>query len=581
MPQRLSPTWRLALIVLTLIAATAIYIVSFDLFKRSEVARASARLTLYESSLTAALDQYQHLPLILTQDSHVQAGALGRDLNSLNKRLKAFAQASDVDAIYLMQPDGLTIAASNYDQTPTFLGKSYAFRPYFQAALNGASGQFFAIGVTTLKPGYFLSGPVHDDQGTVRGVIAVKVDLSPLAQTWGQTGEDIFVSNADGVVVLASDPTWRYRTLVPLSPENRARIEAGRQFAREALEPLQWRAQDTSAWLGDTSFVHLSQSVGPLTWQVHYLTPKAALRKNAVFVTLGFLALLAVLTGIWLQRRGRRVRAALIASQEDRRKLSRTNQALAQEIDTRRAAELRLEKAQDDLERASKLAALGQLSASVTHELGQPLSAMKTYLTAAELQASPNLGLLTKLGGLVQRMEQITTQLRFFAKPSATPFEIVDLRDVWHSAHELVRHDIKAAKIHLTQDLPGSAVCVEGNRLRLEQVVVNLLKNAVLSIAESQRQPRTIGVTLGPDATLVIRDSGLGLQGKSLKQLQEPFETTRSSGTGMGLGLAISAGIVAEHNGVLTARDLGQGAEFSVSLPTTHTDVSAAQTAAQ
>jgi len=581
MPARLSGFWRLALVALTVLAAVAIYLASFDLFKRAESARASARLTLYDSSLSAALDQYTHLPIILAQDAPVQRGISGQNLDELNIRLKGFAASAGVDAIYLMNREGLTIAASNFDQTPTFLNKSYAFRPYFKAALEGASGQFFAIGVTTLKPGYFLSRPVRDAAGQIKGVIAVKVDLTPLAETWAQTGERILVANPDGVVVLASSPEWRYRVLEPLSPSNRARIEAGRQFANEPLAPLEWAADDGSARLKGADYLHLTQIVGPLGWQVHYLSPKSALRKSAFFATFGFLALLGVLTGLWVQRRARRIRAALAASQDDRRKLTRTNQALAQEIEIRRAAEKRLEKAQTDLQRTSKLAALGQLSASVTHELGQPLSAMKTYLTTADIQGAPSPSVLGKLGGLVQRMEQITTQLRFFAKPSPAIFEIVDLRHVWQAAFELVRHDIAAAKITVDAPRIHKPIWIEGNRLRLEQVVVNILKNAVLAIIEAGSDKRKITVEMTQDGVISITDSGLGLQGKSLEQIQEPFKTTRSSGTGMGLGLAISSGIVAEHHGTLMAHDTGSGAKFTVALPPCDAPSIADATAAQ
>jgi two-component system C4-dicarboxylate transport sensor histidine kinase DctB len=544
-----------------------IYVASFDLVKRAEVARASARLTLYDSGLSAALDQYTHLPVVLAQDSHVLAGVAGQNLQTLYIRLRSFAASAGVDAIYLMDVDGLTIAASNFDETPTFLGNSYAFRPYFQTAMGGNSGQFFAIGVTTLKPGYFLSRPVRNSRGDIRGVIAVKVDLSPLAQTWARTGENVFVSNPDGVVVLASDTAWRYQTLSPLSGLDRADIERGQQFANEPLMALDWSSNGTSARLNDVAFIHLRQNVGPLRWRVHYLSPKAALHKNAALATFVFLAVLAVAIGVWLQLRARRVRNALQASQEDRRKLGRINQALAKEIEDRRVAEARLEKAQIDLQRSSKLAALSQLSASVTHELGQPLSAMKTYLTAAEIQGTSTPKVLGKLGGLVSRMEQITTQLRFFAKPSDAPFKRIDLRNVWDNAFDLVRHDITAARIKVQYTPPADPIWIEGNSFRLEQVVINILKNAVLAIAEAPSTTAVIHVLLEADGRLTIIDTGLGLQGKSLQTLQEPFVTTRSSGTGMGLGLAISAGIVAEHLGTLCANDTATGAKFILTLP--------------
>ncbi|WP_226780810.1 sensor histidine kinase [Oceaniglobus trochenteri] len=536
-------------------------------FEQGERERAQARLSFYRGTLQAALERYRHLPFVLAADPRVIAGASRENLGALNRRLAAFAARTDLEAIYLMEPSGLTIAASNHDSAQGFLGQNYGFRPYVRDALAGQEGEFFAIGVTTQRPGYFLSAPVRDGDGKVAGVIAIKVDLSDLTAVWREGGERLFVSNGDGVVVLATDPAWLYRTLSPLSAEGRARVASGRQFGAKPLSPLDWSMPDSGRWnITGHHALHLAAPMQTLDWTLHILAPVApALRAAWASVGAAIVALL-ILSATVLFLRGERMRAALSQSQAERRKLRAANAALEHEIAERRSAEARLAQTEEDLRRAGKLAALGQLSASVTHELGQPLSAMRNHLTAAEIAASPaDAALVARITRLVVRMETITRTLRFFARPAPEPLGPVDLLRVWGQARDLVQHDIAAAGIDLLTDLPEQPVIVQGNAGRLEQVVVNLLRNAILALDRTEAPE--IRVTLTPGGALALRDNGPGLNGRTMAELEEPFHTTRPSGEGMGLGLAISAAILREHGGRLLAEDTGGGARFVMELP--------------
>jgi len=223
-----------------------------------------------------------------------------------------------------------------------------------------------------------------------------------------------------------------------------------------------------------------------------------------------------------------------------------------------------------ELAQSSKLAALGQLSASVVHELGQPISAFRNYLAAEEM-STPNKTTPTmkKLNGVVDRMENITKQLRFFTKPGGQKIEQVNLSEVISGALDLVQHDIELAKVKLELETKSQNVEVFGNRLRLEQVVVNLIKNSLSSLQEAAADRLFISLdTTDKEAVVSVRDNGLGIGDRDLKQLQEPFHTTRASGDGMGLGLSISAAIIKEHNGRFSAANVSDGgAIFQVHLP--------------
>ena len=235
------------------------------------------------------------------------------------------------------------------------------------------------------------------------------------------------------------------------------------------------------------------------------------------------------------------------------------NERLAVEIEERRVAERNLQKTQAELERAGRLAALGQLASSVTHELGQPIAAMRNQLAAAEM-ASGATPLNDKMQGLVARMEDITRQLKFFSRKGRDQFETVDLAQIISGALDLLTPTISEIGADVSFEPPIKPVTMHGNRLRLEQVMTNLIRNALDAVEDANI--RNVEITLGEEADslwIQVADTGHGLMGKSLEDLREPFATTRESGKGMGLGLTISAGIVSDHDGVLSAEDRETG----------------------
>ncbi len=560
-----------AAISLGILVMVATYLVADNLTREREATRADLRMEFYRSTLVSALEQYQHLPFILARDPQISGALAGGDVQAVNLRLEAFADEAGVDAIYLMDRSGLTIAASNWADTQTFLGQNYGFRPYFLDAIGGGEGEFFAIGATTSRPGYFVSGPVRGAEGDIGGVIAIKIGLQPLTQSWRNAGERVFVANSQGVIVLASDPGWLYRTLTDLGPDERREIETRRQFGSEPLTRLPWETlPDGRVRLDGATFLRRTVPVEQLGWQMHYLadTRRATEQIRTVMLVVGILFSLGVATLLYL--RARRVRTALKQSQEDRRQLRGLNSELEREIEVRRQAEKDLEAAQRTLEQTSKLAALGQLSASVTHELGQPISAMQNYIASARMSDRQDMeAFTTRMEKIARRMDNVTRQLRFFARPGTEAMDVFDLRSSVQGAVELVQPDLSRAGIALKTDLPPDPVRVRGQRLRLEQVLVNLLRNAIDAVL-GQPDP-SIGVSMAQAAStarLCIQDNGPGVSGDVRDRLFEPFATTKASGQGMGLGLAISAAIVKEHGGEIACRDGGaSGAVFEVILP--------------
>lgn len=559
--------------------AVVVQIVSYDIFRAQELSRSEGRLSLYRSTVTAELERFSHLTQVLAQDVYVMAAALGAQAETLNPRLKGFSDSAGLDAIYLMTTDGLTVAASNYDQPVSFLGGNYAFRPYFRDAVSGQQGRYYAIGATTGLPGYFIADAVRSKGADPVGVIAIKLDLSKLEESWRSAGEQVLLSNADGVVLLASDPAWRYRLLAPLESEARAEIVAARQFSGQALQVLDWaREKDQRATISGVERLHLTSNDLPHGWELHYFaSDDRAVTRSWLATALAVFAAGVVLVLVQVQRT-RRMGAALQRSELEEAALRQANKQLAFEITERRAAERRLKRTQGELERASRLAALGRLSASVTHELGQPIAAMRNHLAAAELNTGNQARLPTRITELVDRMEGITRQLKFFARSEDRPFEEVDLSAAMKAALALVETNIQANDVATHFDLPNHPIILRGSRLRIEQVMTNLLRNAVDAVEDSDAPAIWISVDQSAaESWFEIRDNGHGLGEATLADLQEPFVTTRESGRGMGLGLAISASIVNDHGGEMTARNADRGgAVFRVVFPRSETDTSEA-----
>lgn len=545
------------LIATVLVTTGATYFAAQQYFERLETKTAANQMALYLRALNETLGQHQHLPFVLARDPRysdfLQPSFIDPDLNG---RLLQLSQEARLEAIYLMDADGVVLAASNAGEPNSFLGENYGFRPYFQKALIGARADYFAIGATSGRPGYFVAEPVSYASGTQIGVIAIKLDVSELQRSWERDSEIVIAVNSDNIIVLASDPDWLYRPLSDLDPDVLNGILTSRQFGREPLTPLDWIVlDDTRVRVDGANYIVARGQADWRDWSVMYLRPETVVTRQTLLATVFFGSLVALLIGFATFLRSRRIETAYAASERQRSALIQTNRQLKQ--------------AQSELARSAKLAALGHLAASVTHELGQPISAFRNHLAAAEIGGeitSPSTA--TSLNKLVDRMEAITSQFRYFARGKSDGKAKVHLSGVLSEAANLMAADIADGQIALTITQPDTAVMVNANKIQLEQAVTNLLKNAVHAVAQTPEPEIKVDVRLHPKSVdICVADNGPGLNGASLKDLQEPFFSTKPSGVGMGLGLAITTEIVKDHGGELSLAPTDIGAAFVLTLP--------------
>lgn len=548
-------------------------------------ARALRKVSAYRLDLDSTLDKYESLPFVMSLHGRVIEGLSRPDapgsIPALNAYLAEVQQKAQVSAAFVIDTGGLTIAASNWNRQPTFVGNHYGFRPYAQRALQGDIGRFYGIGTTSGEPGYFLAHPVLDAAGRRIGALVIKIDLSAFERSWAGSDDAVALTDTHGVVFLSNVATWKYRSLVPLSPAAARGIDVSRQYAGQAIRPL---APDGAMAASD----RVDESVGKLGWHMSLWTAPAPARQAALDAAVGtalLLCLAALAAGFYQQRRQSSRDAALArdalreaSEQLEQRiacrthELSATNRHLEQRYRDLQQAEQVLRQTQNELVQAGKLAMLGQMAAGMTHEITQPLTAMQAFVDNARafLERQDLAAVrdnLLHIGDACMRLSHIVRQLKGFARKSEGSVGPVDLARALHNAALLLRADFaqRGATLDIRVDEEARVV---GDRLRVEQVLVNLLRNALDAVEGCEE--RRVRAVLGVDgqACLSITDTGPGLAPQAREHLFEPFFTTKEAGRGLGLGLAISSSIVQAMSGELLALDQPQGgAEFVLKLP--------------
>ncbi|AGA88735.1 sensor histidine kinase [Stutzerimonas stutzeri] len=548
------PRWR-NLALLALLLAPLLWPLQqlAERYYRNELTEQNRQtLDLYVANLLGTLNRYEVLPRILGDLPALRA-VLQQDSpqvrDNANRLLKRLRNQTGADVIYLMGTDGNTLAASNWDEEDSFVDRNFAFRPYFRQAMEGRLGRFFGLGTTSGKRGYYFGAAVRDgDQ--VLGVLVVKVDLDHTETLWGSTPEQLLVTDNFGVVILTSRPEWRFRATRGLGVDEREQIAFDQPYPTLYPQDL---TLNIDAWLIQ------SRELKETGWTVRILAPVNLVERPVrTVVAIGAATLLALLLwlGLLMQRRRHFLeRLALDAQarqQLEQRVLERTrdlealNSRLKVEVLEREQAQQELVRAQDELLQAGKLSALGTMSASISHELNQPLAAIRSYADNAGVlldhqrnaEARDNLRLISEL---TARMASIIAHLRAFARRDQHAPERVALQPALDDALALLAKRRQAMGVELIRDLPEATLWVQAGETRLRQILANLLANALDALTE-RPPPRRIWLRAeqqGDGVLLSLRDNGPGFSDEALQRAREPFFTTKTSAQGLGLGLAI------------------------------------------
>ena len=185
-------------------------------------------------ALRGVATRYSYLPFTAAQQPVVKDLLRNPGSASTREAANAYLQAVNAhagsDTLYVMDDQGLTLASSNWNTPSSFLGHNYSNRPYFRDALQGQAGRFYGVGKTTGEPGLFASGPITDGAGKVIGVVAVKVRMEPIVDTWAQLRDPVFVTDERGIVFLGSEESWLYRVSRPLTPQAVQQLQHDEQY---------------------------------------------------------------------------------------------------------------------------------------------------------------------------------------------------------------------------------------------------------------------------------------------------------------------------------------------------------------
>lgn len=563
------------------------------------------RLELYVNYLQGVLEKYERLPEVLSQDEYLIKALLQptspETIASLNLRLERINASSDALDTYLMDDRGLTIGASNWRQPHSFVGRNFSFRPYFQEAMEGGLGRYFAIGTTSSKRGYYFAYPVRH-RNTILGVVVVKVDIDEVEDKWMQKNDTFLVSDPDGVIFITTDPSLRYKTLRPLSTETLRNIAERKRYPDTVSAPLatSWEILDKDIELlslggqgseGKT-VLRQSQKMDKAGWEVHLLSEIKAVKSRTVLVTgvVGLSGMIILIVGLlFLQRKQRTMELRRVEEQsrqalrqanellesrvlERTQQLTETNELLRREILDRQQTEIKLKRARKELIHAAKLAVLGQMSAGINHELNQPLAAIRSYadngrqfLEKGRLEETR--WNLEQIGELTERMAQIGAQLKLFSKKSSGQIVPVPLHGVVDGAMEILKHSLQKNRVETTIIIEPAQLEVRANHVLLQQVLVNLLSNAMQALDGQEEKSIRLECRAENDKVLIaVEDNGPGIAEEHVQQIFEPFFTTKKSGQGLGLGLTISDRIVRDFGGQIRLVSGKSGARFQFML---------------
>ena len=387
----------------------------------------------------------------------------------------------------------------------------------------------------------------------------------------------VLVLDSENSVILATEPRWRG---VPIE-EALASKEAPSPISRALQATADWAQNPPDAYVRGEAVMKTEARVPFRGWRIVTFTAYDSVRERVNGVLALEIMGFAILLAMTFYMLSRRAWSQSMSFQRESAELRLLNARLQREIAEREKVQKDLAVAELTLAQSSKLAALGEMSAAVSHELNQPLAAMKTYLAGARLllqrkRPEEALSSFQRIDDLIERMGAITRQLKSYARKGGEAFEPVDVRSAVSSALSMMEPQLKLRVVRITRALPRQPVMVMADRLRLEQVIINLLRNALDATKTVAAPQIDILLSAGETCTLTVRDNGHGIV--DLDNLFEPFYTTKKPGEGVGLGLAISSGIVTDLGGRLTARNAPNGgAVFEVQLPILGKEVEAAE----
>ena len=521
------------------------------------------RLTQNERNIVSELQKNSVIPQFLVRDQSIWNALLSNNFSSLPQMFSEFINEISIESITLMDRTGQIVAVAGKEN----LNVNSSNKIIFNTAISTNDTVIDIIEKEENEFGFFYSRKIENDQ-RVLGVLSIEVDLKKFENSWKSAGEHIFISNGEGKIVLATEPKWKGLSddLAWKNQNSKNIIKRGYSVAKGWVD-----SNESDQYFNDSSFVRFNKNIPILNWKISSFENYSGVRErvNTILALEILIFLLLLVLSLYSLNRKKILRLNLF--EEETIKLRELNKKLETEMEQRKRVEKNLLAVEQTLEQHSKLAALGEMSAAISHELNQPLAAMKTYLAGASLLLKRNrpqetVAALMRIDGLIHRMGEITKQLKSFARKNTESFVPLNFNDAILEAMSIMEPQLKQSGIKIDTNIPSEPVLIVGDQQRLEQVIINLIRNAIDALDDTELPSITISLYKNNSVRFSIRDNGKGIN--NLEKLFEPFQTSKDPGKGLGLGLAISSNIISELGGSLSGENLTPtGAEFTIKLP--------------
>ncbi len=547
------------------------------------------------SFLSGSLSRYESIPQVLSTNP-LLANALAQQddpetITPLNLYLEEIQSITEALDIYLVNINGDAIAASNWQQSYSFIGKNFGFRPYFKDAMNGKMGRYFAVGTSSNKRGYYFSYPIYNqgypiapNQGDAKvvGAIVVKVDVTEIEQqsTGMARGSnyEFAISDPDNIIFLSSQPKWRLTSLVPVTRQLKQHITASRRYANRDINPLEIEPPFTASLAEDYQIYQIggdkhgkeymdnAAMMNDAGWRVHILSPMAPIYQSLppLLLLYGALYLLCALALLFAIERRKNIRRMQQAHEQLEQRVKERTQALE-------TSHQELKETQDELIQAAKLTVIGSLSASINHEINQPLAAIRSYAQNTQTllsrakwdDVSSNIMTIIEL---TDRLAAIVSQFKSFTRKSKGNDKAVSVAQCIKDALTIVQPEVDKQGINLVLKNTDCETLIWGDPIRLQQVLINLMSNAMVAMRASSPKQLIISVNLNDRVEITIEDTGTGIDESQMQKIFDPYYT--SSRQGLGLGLSISRRIVEAMQGKISVANRAEGgAIFNITLP--------------
>ncbi|HAY94093.1 GHKL domain-containing protein [Shewanella sp. NKUCC05_KAH] len=538
------------------------------------------------SFLDGALSRYESIPHVLSTNPML-ANVLNDQQNpdkvqELNLYLEEIQHVTEASDIYLIDALGIAIAASNWQQSFSFIGKDYSFRPYYTDAISGNLGRYYAVGTSSDKRGFYFSYPIYQQGGKgILGAIIVKVNIADIEQqstSIAIAGQYQFlISDPEDIVFISSIDEWRLKSLTPLTQAKQYALNASKRYAERPIGELlmkppyesgsQAMLYQLQTGTDHEQYMDIHQSMAKAGWRVHILAPIKPLLTSlpALMLLSASIYLLLALSILFNAERRRNLHRMQLAQSLLEQRVEERTQDLQQ-------ANNQLKDTQDELIQAAKLTVIGSLSASINHELNQPLAALRSYaqntqtFLARDMQdkALDNIKIIIEL---TDRLADIVGQFKSFTRKSQGADSATDIGRCIKQALTIVQPAIDKQGVELDVQLPNGNYQVWGDKVRLQQVFVNIMSNAIVAMQQSVKRQLVIRVTSEDKFCISIQDSGPGVRESQMEKIFEPYFTTNER-HGLGLGLSISQRIIESMQGQINVANAEEGgAIFQIILP--------------